>query len=140
MEPQRPSYNDAQNILEVIENQLNAIQKHDYKSAYENYTSEPLRGRISFDQFVDYVNSYSVINHNKNALFGNPEFTQHQAIMRGTLTATDGTVYKAEYHLIKEGNQWKVHGLKLTPVAPRIEAPEPSHAGADYDFQGDISH
>lgn len=137
--PQRPGENDAQEILEVIENQLSAVQAKDYKKAYLDYTAEAMRERTTLDRFIYYVKYYSVLNHNKNALFGNPEYRKNIAILRGTLTGTDGSSYKAEYHLIKEGTQWKVLGLQLIPVTPPITHPQSTPAGANYDFQSDIS-
>lgn len=137
--PQRPAENDAQEILEVIENQLSAVQAKDYNKAYFDYTSNALRERTPLDNFIYYVKHYAVLNHNKNALFGNPEFRSNIAILRGMLTGTDGSAYKAEYHLVKEANQWKVLGLQLIPVSPPITHPKPTHAGANYDFQSDIS-
>lgn len=136
--PQRPTHDEAQEIMEVIENQLNAVQSKDYHTAYYEYASEPLRQRTTFEGFVQYVKHYGVLNHNKNALFGNPEYRKNVAVLKGTLTGTDGSSYKAEYHLIKEGNQWKVNGLQLIPMAPPV--PKPVQAGANYDFQSDISH
>jgi len=136
--PQRPVYDEAQAILEVIENQLSAVQIKDFKKAYFDYSSEALRNRTPMETFVYYVNHYGVLSHNKNAMFGNPEFKGNTAILRGTLTSTDGSSYKAEYHLIKEGNDWKVNGLQLIPVTPAIIPPKPTQAGAHYDFQSDI--
>lgn len=133
-----PVRNEAQAILEVIENQLNAVQSKDYKKAYYDYSSEALRNRTPMETFVYYVNHYAVLGHNKNAMFGNPEFKGNTAILRGTLTSTDGSSYKAEYHLIREGNDWKVNGLQLIPVTPPIEHPKTTQAGANYDFQQDI--
>lgn len=133
-----PVRNDAQSILEVIENQLSAVQSKDYKKAYLDYTSEALRNRTPMDTFIYYVNHYTVLGHNRNAMFGNPEFKGNTAILRGTLTSTDGSSYKAEYHLIREGNDWKVNGLQLIPVTPVITPPKPTQAGANYDFQKDV--
>lgn len=131
--------NEAQAILEVIENQLSAVQSKEYRKAYFDYSSEALRNRTPMETFVYYVNHYSVLGHNKNAMFGNPEFKGNTAILRGTLTSTDGSSYKAEYHLIREGNDWKVNGLQLIPITPAIApAPKPTQAGANYDFQKDI--
>ena len=136
--PARPYHEEAQDILELIENQLNAIQNKDFNRAYFLYTSNIFRGQTTFDDFKYFMEHYPIFTHNKNALFGNPDFRRTNTVITGTLTALDGSAYKAEYHLVKEGNQWKIAGIKLYPLAPRKEAPKATPAGANYDFQSDI--
>lgn len=136
--PAQIPHSDAQEILVLIEEQLAAIQAHDINRAYFLYTSDIFKQHTPFDEFQYFVENYSIFTHNKNALFGIPEFVRNGAVIKGTLTALDGKVYRAEYHFVKENNQWKIKGIKLFPAPSRADMPQAVPAGANYDFQSDI--
>lgn len=136
--PARPTAFDSQEILNLIENQINAIQHHDINRAYNLFTSNQFRQTTSFEDFKYFVDSFPVFSKNKNALFGNLDLHRNGiASIQGTLTSIDGQTLRVEYKFVKEGSQWKIVGIELfrPSYQPQTEmGPQP------YDFQADIDH
>lgn len=104
---------DTKEILSLIEAQLIAAQANEISKAYFQYTANMFRDATTLEEFQYFINSFPVFGMNKNALFGNIEFKKGVATIVGTLTATSGESRKVEYNFVKEGNQWKIAGIKL---------------------------
>ncbi len=105
---------DAQEILSVIENQLNAVQHEEYARAYNAYTAEQFREKTSLDNFIFFITSYPVFLKNKNAMFAGLEFKNNIASLEGILTSTDNRELKVDYFLTKAEGSWKIIGIKIT--------------------------
>lgn len=135
-EPQRPSYNDSQDILILIENQINAIQHHEINRAYNLYTSQQFKQVTNFEEFKYFVESFPVFSKNKNAIFGNLDIRPNGiATIQGVLTSTDGETLNVEYKFVREGYQWRIIGIQL--LRPSYQ-PEIGPNPKSYDFQKDI--
>jgi hypothetical protein len=135
--PCQPTPEEAQEILSLIENQLNALIHGDIQQAYFAYTSEPFRHKTSFEDFQFFVESYSVFTRNKNAFFGNIEFKLNNIVsLQGTLSSTEGEVLRIEYNLFREGSLWKIIGIQLFRTAIPLDG---GPNAPNYDFQNDIS-
>src|SRR5262249_34694085 len=133
-----------QEILTLIQNQINALHARDFNKAYYNFTSPQFRQTTSFEEFKYFIESFPHLNKNKNALFGNLESKPDGVTsIQGTVTSQEGETLKVEYDFIKEGNEWKILGIKLfRPTSgPEPSAPSPQigpNPTAYYDFQQDI--
>lgn len=135
-EPHRPSYNDSQDILILIENQINAIQHHEINRAYNLYTAQQFKQVTNFEEFKYFVESFPVFSKNKNAIFGNLDIRPNGiATIQGVLTSTDGETLNVEYKFVREGYQWRIIGIQL--LRPSYQ-PEIGPNPKSYDFQKDI--
>ena len=132
----QPLRNDSDEILGLIEGQINAIQSSDLNSAYSDFTGSAFRSETSFDEFKYFITSYPIFTKTKNAYFGGVDIRGNNAMLQGMLSATDGETSKVDYYLVKEGNIWKILGMRLNNAAPYSERHE--KAARAYDFQQDI--
>ena len=139
--PQKPTANDTQAVLTLIENQMNAIQSNNIAAAYDTYTTIAFRNNTSLEEFKYFISSYPVFIKNRNSYFGGIKFQEDNAIINGTLTATDGTTAIVEYYLNKENGLWKILGIEVkrpsVTSAKEDFLPKPEK---HYDFQNDIEH
>lgn len=98
-------------LVEVAENQLNALRKGNLDKAYA-YTSTDFQHETTLENFREFVEHYQ-LDTNENASFTNRAITVGDGELKGTLRLKDGTMYSIEYHLKEENNQWKIQGIEL---------------------------
>jgi hypothetical protein len=103
---------DSREILSNIENQLSALEKGNFKEAYDRYTSIPLRQITTLEQFTEFVKTHPALEKNKSAIFGNVEIKDNVASIEGTLTSLDGKSMRFVYFFIKENSDWKIIGIE----------------------------
>lgn len=103
---------DSREILSHIENQLSALEKGNFKEAYDRYTSAPLRQITTLEQFTEFVKAHPALEKNKSAIFGNVEIKDNVASIEGTLTSLDGKSMRFVYFFIKENSDWKLIGIE----------------------------
>lgn len=105
-------------LVEPINEQLAAIRNNNLVVAY-SYTSKEFQKKSSMDDFKNFLTRFPVIKNNQSAHFPNREFENGEGIIKGTITAKDGTAINIEYRVIKENGAWKILGMKVSP--PKIE-------------------
>lgn len=103
-------------IVKVAEKQLNFIGSGDLKGAYA-LTSNEFQKSVSYDNFVNYINSYEALKNNKDHEFTEKETSGDTGTIKGTLTAKDGTAVLVEYKLVKESGDWKILSIDLSSNA-----------------------
>lgn len=115
---------DAKQIFSVIENQLNAIQARDYMTAYHSYVSEEFKRTTPLDEFIFFVSSYTFFTNNKNSLFRHLRLENNIATLEGTMTSATGEENDVQYFFVKEGELWKIIGIKILNLQPIPSAPK----------------
>jgi TM2 domain-containing membrane protein YozV/Na+-transporting methylmalonyl-CoA/oxaloacetate decarboxylase gamma subunit len=101
-------------ITEAARDQLSAIRAHDYAKAY-SYTSNEFKKATTLEVFEKFVNSYPVLNDNKDSTFSNRQISNGIGIISGSLEAQDGTVMPVTYQLVKENGHWKILNIDIRP-------------------------
>jgi len=129
-----PSPMDSAQILSLIESQINAIQKNDLISAYNDFTTGQFRNATTLDEFKYFITSYPVFTNTKNAYFGNADVKGDYATIQGTISSVQGDNSFVTYYLAREGGNWKILGIDLPKPTANEQQPEQQ----PYDFQGDI--
>lgn len=99
-------------LTEAARDQLSAIRSHDYARAY-SYTSNEFKRATSLEVFEKFVNSYPVLNDNKDSTFSNRQIENGIGIISGSLEAKDGTVMPVTYQLVNENGKWKILNIDI---------------------------
>jgi hypothetical protein len=98
-------------LIEVAENQLNALRMGDLNKAYA-YTSVDFKHNTTPENFRQFVEHYQ-LETNESASFSSTAITVGAGDLKGTLRLRDGTVLLIEYRLKEENNQWKIQDIEL---------------------------
>ena len=99
-------------VLQPIEDQLNAFKDGDLKQAYEDYTSTEFQKTTSFDAFQEFLNHFPIIISHTNLQFIDVAVTDRSAIVQAKFqNAVLRTV--VEYTLLKKKAGWKIRGIQI---------------------------
>jgi Domain of unknown function (DUF4864) len=125
----RPSGADVQDILELLEGQINALQQSDINKAYTAYASMQFKDKTALNEFQYFIESYPSFSKNRNAFFAGMQFKKnYQAVIQGVLSAITNETLKVEYDLIKENGQWRILNIQIlrpkNPVEQELPAPQ----------------
>lgn len=103
----------TESLVDVIDNQLEALRHDDISKAYSTYTSKDFKSATSLDQFRNFIQAYPVFLNNKSAHFSQRSVEHNIAILKGYLTSTDNVTTPIEYKLTKEDGKWKILSVRL---------------------------
>lgn len=108
---------DATPIESVIQKQMGLIRGHNFKSAYEEYTSKDFRKSTSYADFEEFLKNNPVFTDNVSLKLHGLSFDNNIATIGGTLKQSDGTAVYLEYDLVQEDGEWKVFHVKIVDAA-----------------------
>lgn len=98
-------------LIGVAQEQLNAFRTGDMNSAY-SYTSSDFQKKTSLEKFSSFAHQYR-LESNESAYFYNGNVDSNNGYVAGKLKLKDGTVYTIQYHLHKDGDQWKIISIGI---------------------------
>lgn len=122
------------NITDVVLSQLDAMQKGDYELAY-SYTSPAFQEVTSLGVFEEFVKEVPAMRDNVNASFPTRQIHNSQGLLKGTITAKDGSVTPVKYLLVYENGQWKILGIQIGRPSAGIQDEGDSEAVHNTDRQ-----
>lgn len=105
----------AQEALDVIQGQLQALRDHDIDKAYFAFTSQDFRNSTSRDEFQRFIFGNDVLGKNLRSDFRDPVFQDNIIIIQGVFVSIDDHKNIIEYALSLENGQWKILGIKVFP-------------------------
>lgn len=117
----------TESLVDVVDNQLEALRKDDISKAYFAYTSKDFQSATSVDQFRNFVHAYPVFLNNKSAHFTQRAMENNIGTLKGNLTSTDNVTTPIEYKLIKENDKWKILSVRLLKPGTIQNAKEADH-------------
>jgi hypothetical protein len=103
---------DKNDVSRVIDDQLKALKDKDLSKAYYPLTSRDFEKATTFDQFVDFINTYHIFN----------DYTSYKiidAVQEGDLRLVrvalniDTNVTEVDYRLVQEDGKWKIWGIQI---------------------------
>ena len=103
----------TENLVDVVDNQLEALRHNDVSKAYNAYTSKEFKEATSLDQFSTFVQAYPVFLNNQSAHFTQRSLEHNIATLKGNLTSNDHVNTPIEFKLIKEDRKWKILSIRL---------------------------
>lgn len=119
--PKRDSDSGTQLVVNLVHEQLQALQKDDAMDAYYSFFSKEFQNETSFKAFQDYVRSYPILTSYKNMVFKTRKIEDSVGYVDVELGSDSGQ-YLLEYMLKFRNGEWKIWNLRL--VLPPEEASE----------------
>ncbi|WP_213106518.1 DUF4864 domain-containing protein [Candidatus Protochlamydia amoebophila] len=107
---------NAQDLINVVQNQLQLIQNNQLLKAYKEYSAEEFKETTSKNEFENFVKRYSILQNYQTTSYHKEKISDGI----GTLTVILQTNHLAayvKYYLVYEDNAWKVWSM-------RIQSPE----------------
>jgi hypothetical protein len=103
----------TEHLVDVIDNQLEALKNSDITKAYYGYTSKEFQAVTSLEQYQQFVESYPAFLNNQSAHFTQRSIQNNICTLKGNLTSQDHTNTPVEYKLIKEDKKWKILSIRI---------------------------
>lgn len=103
----------TERLVDVIDNQLEALRQNDIDKAYYGYTSKDFQTTTSQEQFREFIETYPVFLNNQSAHFTQRSIDHNTSTLKGNLTSQDHVNTPIEYKLIKEDDKWKILSIRL---------------------------
>lgn len=104
-------------LVNVVSNQLEALKKRDYATAY-SYTSTEYQNIFTLDTFELWVLQYPVLLDHPQMNFSKQGFNSSamdSGFLEGTFKASNGETLFIRYQLIKQQGQWKISNIIPNP-------------------------
>jgi hypothetical protein len=105
-------FNATADPLKTVNLQLDAVRQNNLEKAY-TYCSAGFKQNTNYENFQSFVNGNPQLKTSKEFTSNSREIEQGTAKLKGELVSTSGTKSPAEYHLVKEGRDWKVQYIDL---------------------------
>ena len=122
----------ANNPIDTIENQLNAIKSNNVDSAYSDYVTKDFKKATSLKAFKEFVQSHPILSDFTTKRHGAISDTKGVKKIKFWVSDDQGNKNILDYTLAKEGASWKVRGIELLPddvepIDEKAAAVDPSH-------------
>lgn len=98
--------------VNVIEAQLQAIDKRDFAAAYD-YLSATTKTTMPLEDFQDRVQKHNAVMGRANSKFFSRSIDNDVVTISGTVEALDATKTQARYVLIREGDRWVIQSFSF---------------------------
>jgi acyl-CoA thioesterase FadM len=102
----------ADGAVKVIEAQLQAINQHDYATAY-GYLSTKTKAAMTAEDFQERVQKNIIVTNRANTKFFSRSIDNDVATISGTIEALDNSKAEAFYTLVKEDNRWVIQSFSF---------------------------
>lgn len=97
----------------AIKEQLSLLKEGKIKNAYE-ITSKGFKEETSLETFNTFIEQHPSFKKNKSYNFTEKKEEGNIVILKGELISEDGNITHIQYKVIKENNEWKIHGIEIT--------------------------
>ncbi|HRD56185.1 MAG TPA: DUF4864 domain-containing protein [Parachlamydiaceae bacterium] len=108
-----PKQGDFDPILEVVQEEFNALKFHNFEKAYFFYTSKEFKKKTSLKEFILFIKSNSVLLNNQSLLVQDIKIDREIAYYKGVATSLSGVSRKINFQLVLEDGRWKILGIQL---------------------------
>jgi hypothetical protein len=114
----RDDVDATQTTRAVIQGQLDAFNRGDYRAAYR-FAAPEIQAQFPLPEFRRMVREgYAPIARSRSASFGPPEVHGDTALVPVTITGQDGASTRYVYSLRRERTGWRITGVGDTRGAP----------------------
>jgi pSer/pThr/pTyr-binding forkhead associated (FHA) protein len=96
----------------VVQAQLVELRRGDLEAAYHRLSMD-LQRQLPREEFERLVREHPGLSANKDATFWKRSVINDHAKLSGVLTSDAGQVETATFELVKEGNEWRVSGIRV---------------------------
>lgn len=102
----------AEDLIEVIKNQLKDIQDQKLSEAYQDYSSQEFKEATSEDAFREFIKRYPILNHYHVVSFHKPTIRNCVGTLSVILQSEQIAAY-VKYYLIFENQKWKIWSMRI---------------------------
>ncbi len=106
----------SEDTVGVVEDQLKALRNHSVSKAYYEYTSKEFQQTTTLPQFREFLSIYPVLYDNFSYHLEGASPEDGRAEVTGVLVSKGMEEMRADWILVKEGDEWKVVSLRLTEL------------------------
>jgi hypothetical protein len=102
----------TEGAVNVIEAQLQALDKRDFAAAYDCLSTKARAG-LTPEEFRERVEKYNAVMSHSNTKFFSRSIQNDVATISGKIEALDGSKTEARYVLSKEGGRWVIDSFSF---------------------------
>lgn len=100
-------------LTKEIQGFLKKIKDKELQNAYQDYTSTEFRAATSYEQFSKFIEQNTIFTEQTKTSFDAPTFDNNVGTINTQFTSADGKTINAKFDLDKEGENWKILGIKI---------------------------
>ncbi|HET6266342.1 MAG TPA: DUF4864 domain-containing protein [Acidobacteriota bacterium] len=103
----------------VVKKHLEAINSGDFELAYTQFSSR-YKTTTTLGEFRTDLRSFAPLLPYKSYHLSRVEVNGANAIVEGTVTGRDGSIFPVHYELIREKDKWRIKTFQWTSPGARI--------------------
>lgn len=107
----------SEDATDIIEEQLQALKEDHITEAYYDYTAKGFRESTSLEQFRNFVKEHTAFIKNSSVEFTERNIDGDQGSLDAVLSSVNDTKTHINFHVVKEGNKWKVLSIRIEDTA-----------------------
>jgi hypothetical protein len=107
--------NDPLLLIDPVRVHIQALESKDVKKAYEDPIAKEFRDATSFADFEKFLKKFPVLMHHKSVSLLKPSIEKGVGTIQVEFEDDKGTTL-TEYALVRQGDAWKIIGLRLLQV------------------------
>lgn len=128
-------------LIQVVQNQINAIREQDLSKAYYAFSSPQFQITTTRDSFGSFISGYPELKENSKLEVDDIQLKKGIATVLAKLSSKDGGRKTFEWRLVQEKDRWKILSVKRIPkeddlTVPKIMQFAKASLGTDVDLQG----
>lgn len=116
---------NAEELNEVVKNQLHEIKQDNILEAYNHYSSNEFKEATTSQAFQNFIKKYPILTHYESISFSQNTIRNNVGTVSAVLHMKDNIAY-LKYYLIHEDNQWKIWSMRI--LSPNEEEKGESHS------------
>lgn len=103
----------SEDLTDTVDGHLKALRSDHFTQAYYNYTSKDFQEAVSLEKFRDFFTQYPIFSQSDSVRFIERNVNHSKGNLDALLLNKQGIGTLAQYHLVKEGDKWKIFSIKL---------------------------
>ena len=104
----------ATDLIEIVQNQLNDLHENKFKEAYEKYSSTYFKEGTPFENFMEFIRRYPVMQLEGTPSFLKPTIQQGIGAVSVVMKEKDSLTH-VKYYFIYENHEWKIWSIRVLP-------------------------
>lgn len=104
---------ELEELVIPVNLQLKALQQKDYEKSYQGLMTKDFEKNTPFDVYKRFIESYPILTEYKTFAIQEKNIEQDQGKILVVLKGDKDANLPVEYHLIRDGDQWKIWSMRL---------------------------
>lgn len=104
---------ELEELVIPVNLQLKALQQKDYEKSYQGLMTKDFEKNTPFDVYKRFIESYPLLTNYKAFTIQEKGLEQDRGKILVILKGENDATLPLEYHLIRDGDQWKIWSMRL---------------------------